>query len=158
GQVQILADSVTFGGGAGSITGTGSLVFGPASSAASIGIGSAAGAFKITQAQLDTFSGVSSQTIGDFNNAASLTIDGPVNFARTPTLQANPQAGTISLAPTAIVVLPAGQSFNLSAGGAVTMSSGAAITAGTLTASGSTISFASDFTALETAANQFSQF
>src|SRR5205085_402590 len=123
--------SVATNGGTFSGTSNAFLLLGPGQSATSIGIGTGAGTFALTQSALNVFTGFSSQQIGNFGSGV-VSVAGIVNLGRATTIQENGANGAINFVSTANVSVPTGQSFTVSAGGPIYLASGSAISAGSL--------------------------
>ncbi len=145
--LSIDTDSVNLQGAAGSITGTGTIVLEPDQESTTVGIGTGAGMFKVTQAELNALSGFSSLQIGYYYDTGQISIGGPLNFAVPTTIySAGSGSNGISLdATTAITVANAG-ALTLQTAGDLTMAAGSSIVAGSLSLIGANVTSAGTFT------------
>jgi filamentous hemagglutinin family protein len=143
--LAITTDAIDLQGAAGSITGSGALALQPAQSAATVGIGTGAGAFQVSQAELDKFSGFNSLRIGYYYDSGLTSIGGAVNFAEPTTIYGG-TTGLSADATAALTVANAG-SLTLQTQGEATFAAGSTINSGQFYLSGNNIGFGAAFTA-----------
>ncbi|MBT7082344.1 MAG: hypothetical protein HN929_12940, partial [Chloroflexi bacterium] len=150
-DITIAADAIALGS---AISTTGMLTAAPSTASTAIGIGTgAAGAFALTDAEVDFLQSSTSNVIGHASGTGLVTVnDGLATFANHLTIQSGGDAGSITVAEAISMAVNKNLAFIAGTGdsGTFTVSNAS----GTITTSGTgTISITADSIALDTVAD-----